>query len=198
VATESVVGDVQGFFHVRVLIGLVTGISITRLLAGLSRFVQHPRRNSIYPAHFLWVIYLLVFVIHFWWFQFGLATIPQWEYTEYAFVLSYAALIFFISTLLFPDQMDDYAGFEDYFHSRARWFYGLLAVVFLVDIADSLVKGIDHFRSLGVFYPIRQCLLAGLAVIGMFVSRRSFHIGFALFAILIEIWWISARFLRLD
>lgn len=193
-AEAIIVGDAQGFFHVRVVIGLVTGISITRLLAGLSRFVQHPGRNPIYPAHFLWVIYLLLFVTHFWWFQFGLATIPKWQYPEYAFVLTYAALIFFISTLLFPDQMDDYSGFEDYFHSRVRWFYGLLAAVFLVDIADSLIKGTDHFQSLGTYYALRQCLLAGLALIGVFVSNRTYHVGFALFAILLEVWWISARF----
>ena len=30
------------FFHMRVIVGVVTGLSPTRLLGGLARFVQHP------------------------------------------------------------------------------------------------------------------------------------------------------------
>jgi hypothetical protein len=29
------------FFHIRVIVGIVTGLSVTRLLTGLARFVQH-------------------------------------------------------------------------------------------------------------------------------------------------------------
>jgi len=32
------------FIHVRIIIGIVTGLSVTRLLTGLARFVQHPVR----------------------------------------------------------------------------------------------------------------------------------------------------------
>lgn len=191
-------GDVQGFGHVRIVIGLVTGLSVTRLLNGLARFVQHPGRTPIHPPHFLWVIFALLFVTHFWWFQFRLSTIAQWQYPQYAFVIGYASLIFFISALLFPDDMQEYAGFGDYFRSRARWFYGLLAAMFLVDIADSALKGTDHFRSLGTLYPARQVLLAGLAVVGMVVRREAYHVAFALAAIAIETWWILSHFILLD
>lgn len=197
-ATDLPVGDVQGFVHVRVVIGLVTGLAITRLLTGLARFVQHPGLTPIYAPHFLWVIYLLLFVTHFWWFQFSLSTITQWQYAEYAFVIFYAAIIFFIATLLFPDQMQDYSGYEQYFTSRARWFYGFLAAMFLIDIADSAIKGADHFRSMGWIYPWRQVGLAGLAIVGMFTTDRRFHIAFGLIAIIAEVWWISVRFVWLD
>lgn len=197
-ATDLPIGDIQGFVHVRVIIGLVAGLSVARLLNGLARFVQHPGRTPIYPAHLIWVLFLLLFVTHFWWFQFSLSAITRWEYPEYAFVILYAALIFFISALLFPDQMEEYSGFEQYFHSRARWFYGLLAAVFLIDIADSVTKGMAHFQTLGPMYPFRQLALAGLAVVAMFVADRRFHIAFGVVAIIIEVWWISARFLLLD
>jgi len=197
-AADLAIGDVQGFTHVRVVIGVVTGLSVTRLLAGLSRFVQHPGRDKIYPAHFIWVVFMLLFVTHFWWFQFGLSKIELWEYPEYVFIISYAALIFFISSLLFPETMGEYSGYKDYFHSRARWFYGLLAAMFLVDLADSLVKGLDHFYALGPFYPYRQCALAGLALIGAFVKSPFYHIGFGVFAIVAQIWWISVRFVLLN
>jgi hypothetical protein len=114
--------DPQGlhdqFFHVRVVIGLVAGLGITRLLSGLARFVQHPSRQQIYPVHLGWVCYILIAVMNFWWFEFGLGHVTEWTFPLYVFVIGYASLYFFISTLLFPDRMDDYAGFADYFHSR--------------------------------------------------------------------------------
>ena len=106
------------FFHVRVIIGIVTGLSMTRLLTGLARFVQHPSRGQIYPVHLGWAFFLLLAVMHFWWFEFGLGHLGLWSIGPYFFVISYAALYFFTCSLLFPDRMDEYAGFADYFHAR--------------------------------------------------------------------------------
>jgi len=33
---------VDTFFHVRILVGIITGLSMSRLLTGLARPVQHP------------------------------------------------------------------------------------------------------------------------------------------------------------
>lgn len=69
--------------------------------------------------------------MHFWWFEFGLKRIGVWTFEIYLFVISYAALFFFLGALLFPDRMDEYSGFAEYFHPRQKWFYGLLAALFL-------------------------------------------------------------------
>jgi hypothetical protein len=108
----------DAFFHVRIIIGLVAGLCITRLLTGLARFVQHPARPQIYPVHLGWVVFLLLAVMHFWWFEFGLERVGVWSFELYLFLVGYASLFFFTSTLLFPDKMDEYAGFADYFHAR--------------------------------------------------------------------------------
>ena len=187
------VGDPQGFAHVKVVIGLVTGLGMARLLNGLARFVQHPSRTAIHAPHLAWTVYLLLFATHFWWFAFGLSVIDRWTYPDYLFVTGYGAMIFFLSTLLFPDQMDDYAGFADYFRSRQRWFYGILALMFLTDMGDTALKGAAHFASFGPLYPLRQLLLAACAVAGMVVADRRYHLGFALGAIVAEIWWIAVR-----
>lgn len=191
---EHVTSHADAFVHAKVLIGLVTGLSITRLLAGLSRFVQHRGADGIFAPHLAWVGFMLLYVIHFWWFEFGLSAIGRWSFPEYAFVLGYAALNFFITTLLFPDRMDDYDGFEDYFMSRRRWFYGLLALVFMVDIADTLLKGWDNFAELGLVYPVRQALLTGLCGVGMVLRRPSAHLALAGLAIVAQFWWIITRY----
>jgi hypothetical protein len=54
------------FQHVRMIMGMVLGLSITRLLTGLVRIIQHPGQNRIYPVHIGWVITMLITLIHFW------------------------------------------------------------------------------------------------------------------------------------
>ena len=43
-----------------------------------------------------------------------------------------AVLALLLASLLFPDDMSDYDGYEDYFLSRRRWFFGLFATTFVV------------------------------------------------------------------
>lgn len=190
-------GDVpsaDAFFHVRVIVGIVTGLSVTRLLTGLARFVQHPGRERIYLVHLGWVLFLLLAVVHFWWFEFGYSRLEQWRFEVYFFVLFYAALIFFVCSILFPDRLEEYAGFADYFHSRQKWFYGLLGALFIVDMVDTALKGAEHFRSLGSEYPIRQTVLFALAVVAMFVNDRRYHAAFVCVALVAEVAWILLDF----
>lgn len=191
---QTMMHSADAYFHVRVLIGLVTGLGLTRLLTGLARFVQHPSRTQIHPPHLAWTLFMLIYIIHFWWFEFGLSIIDPWEFENYTFVIGYAALLFFITTLLFPDKMDDYSSFADYFASRRQWFYALLALVFVIDMLDTRVKGLTHFIALGPWYPIRQIGLALLCGVAIFARNPRLHLGFGLLAILAEVWWIATKF----
>ena len=182
------------FFHVRIIIAIVTGLSVTRLLTGLARFIQHPGQERIYFVHLGWVLFLLLAVIHFWWFEFGLSRVDRWTFEIYFFILCYAILFFVICVILFPDRMDDYSGYADYFHSRQKWFYGLLGGLFLIDLVDTALKGAAHFHALGAYYPARQGILFGLAVAAMFVAGRRYHAVFVAAALLAQVIWILSEF----
>lgn len=186
------------FFHIRVIVGIVTGLSVTRLLTGLARFVQHPSRDHIYLVHLGWALFLLLAIVHFWWFEFGLMHIEQWTFEIYFFVICYAALYFFTCSILFPDRMDEYSGFADYFHSRRKWFYGLLGGLFVVDLIDTAVKGTAHFQALGLEYPIRQAVLVAMAIAAMFIADRRYHAVFVSLGLIAEIYWILSQFEVLD
>lgn len=187
----------EQFFHVRVIIGIVTGLSLTRLLTGLARFVQHPNRERIYFIHIGWAFYLLLAVIHFWWFEFSLSRIPGWTFPVYFFVIFYAALFFFLCAILFPDSLNEYASFEDYFHSRQKWFYGLLALLFVVDIVDTSLKGVERLQAYGTEYLARQGLLIVLAVAAMFVRDWRYHGAFVAVGLIAQATWILRQFLVL-
>lgn len=182
------------FIHVRIIIGIVTGLSVTRLLTGLARFVQHPSRDRIYLVHLGWALFLLLAIVHFWWFEFGLQRIEIWTFEIYLFIICYAALFFFVCALLFPDRMDEYSGFAEYFHSRQKWFYGLLGALFLADLLDTAIKGAEHFSAFGIGYPIRQGVLFVLAIAAMFIADRRYHGAFVVVGLVAEVYWILSQF----
>ncbi|WP_223426579.1 hypothetical protein [Tateyamaria pelophila] len=192
------VTGLQEFFHVRIIIGLVTGLSVTRILTGLARFVQSPDRNRIYAPHLAWSGFLLLYVIHFWWLEFGLMFVPRWQFQNFLFIIGYAALIFFTAALLFPDQMEDSPSFSDYFHSRRSWFYGLLLAILAVDLADNSFHNAAHLKLLGWTYAARQTALIAFALIGLMSRRTGVHFGLALSAIFVELLWIVMRYRFLD
>ncbi|NYT85622.1 hypothetical protein [Pollutimonas harenae] len=176
--------------HIRIMLGVIMGLSLTRLLSGLARFVQHPGREPIYLVHLGWIIFLLSAVIHFWWFQFYLHNVSRWSFGLYLFLLCYSALYYFTCTLLCPDNTQEYVSFADYFHSRQKWFYGLLALLFAVDVVDTLWKGIDHFHELGTLYLVRQSMVIVLALLAMFIKHRAFHYAFVALILIVQVYWI--------
>jgi hypothetical protein len=173
---------------------MVLGLSLARLVNGLTRFVQHPGRDRIDPVHLGWTLFMLSAIVHFWWYEFGLANISRWTFELYFFVLLYAMLFVAVASLLFPDKMDEYDGFGDYFQSRRRWFYGLLTVLFLVDLIDTAVKGREHFESLGLEYPIRQALLAGGAILAMLWGNKRYQAVFVAATLVDQVIWIVRMF----
>ncbi len=163
------------YLHVRVIVSIILGLSIARLLNGVARFVQHPRRHRIWWTHLGWVAWMLLSVIGFWWWEFRLAEVPRWTFETYVFVALYASVYFLLCTLLFPDDIAEYSGFQDYFMSRRGWFFGLLAVSFLLDVVDTWLKGAQHFHALGLEYPVKIACSLVLCIVAMRTTDLRFH-----------------------
>jgi hypothetical protein len=156
---------------------MVAGLAVARLLSGVARIVQHPHRKTVDAVHLLWVLSVFLSVIHFWWWEFRLAQ-QTWTFVVYLFVVFYASLLYSLCALLLPEDMSDYADYRDYFLATRKWFFGLLAVVYLVDVIDTALKGRDYFLSLGPEYPARTLAYVALSLVAMFVAGRRFHIAF--------------------
>jgi hypothetical protein len=171
------------FNYVMVLASVIIGLGIAHLLQGVGGIVQHPHREKSYWVHLLWVAAVFLRAIFWWWFEFQLSKTPQWTFTLYLFVLAYAVLIYLWCALLFPRDLTGYEGFKDYFYSRRGWFFGLLLAGQAVDVADTLLKGWTHFRSLGASYPIGIGTLSILALIAMRTRSERFHGAFAILAV---------------
>ena len=182
------------FPHVRIVMGMVIGLGVTRLLSGLARIVQHPRQYPLDPVHLAWVASLLLTLIHFWWWEFGLFGIRHWTFEIYFFIVLYAVTLFLLCALLFPDSMEGYAGYEDYFYARRGWFFGLLAATYLFDVIDTLIKGEAHFARFGVEYLFRTPVFVLLCLIAIRTTDRRFHRAFIAFTLIYQISWILRLF----
>lgn len=178
------------FGHVRTIIGMVLALSLARLVNGLTRFVQHPGTIRVYPVHLGWVVFLLITIVHFWWYEFHLMLVPVWTFPLYGFLIFYTMVFAALTALLFPDQMTDYAGFEDYFKKRKRWFFGLLAFAAVLDVGDTLIKGGDYLQSLGTEYLIRQAAFVILSIAAMFITSGRVQLILVLAAIAYQVSWI--------
>lgn len=171
------------FNYVMVLASVIIGLGITHLLQGVGGIVQHPRRQKVYWVHLAWVAITFLRALFWWWFEFPLSKTTDWTFTLYLFVLGYAVLIYLWCALLFPRDLEGYAGYKDYFYSRSRWFFGLVLFGQAVDVADTLLKGLDHFRALGTSYVISIALVSLLLVIAMRTRNERYHGAFAVFAL---------------
>lgn len=182
------------YFHIRILIGVVVGLGVTRILSGLARIVQHPGHKPLYAPHLVWVLVILTSIVHFWWWEFELIRLAPFRFQFFGFVLFYAFLFYLLSSLLFPDDMSEYGSYEDYFLSRRRWFFGLFAATCVIDLADTLMKGRARLVELGLEYEIKQAVCIGLCLVAALTANRRFHLAFPVLYLAYYLTWIVRFF----
>ena len=174
----------EEFLHVRVIIGLILGLGLTHLIKGSVGFIQFPGRKKIYGIHLLWVFYMFLLLIHFWWWEFNLKMLAQWYFLDYFFIICYSLIFYMICAILYPDDLQGYDGYEDYFYSRKNWFFGLLILCFLADIIDTAIKGATYFNLLNTEYYIRTACHVILCLMAIKTKNRIFHTALPIIFIL--------------
>jgi hypothetical protein len=184
----------EAFPHIRIVMGMVVGLGVTRLLSGVARIVQHPTQYRLYPVHLAWAASVLLMLVHFWWWEFGLYGIAEWTFGIYLFIIGYAVLLFLLAALLFPDSMLDYSGYEDFFISRRAWFFGVMALTYLFDVVDTLIKGEAHFERFGNEYLIRTPLFVVLCIAAAWTPNRPFQAAFVAVTLVYQASWILRLF----
>jgi hypothetical protein len=166
--------------HAKVITAILVGFALTHLLGGVARLAQYPGKAPVYWVHLVWVTFAFFYVISFWWWEFGLERLTSWNFLLYVFVALYGVLLYLFCALLIPGDLTGYSGFKDYFYSRRRWLFGVLAAIFVVDFMDSMIKGGEHMRLLGSEYDVIEAASAICCIIAMKTTSARFHGAFAL------------------
>jgi len=182
--------DPNQFIHVRMVLSMVVSLSIARLLSGFARFAQHPGRLKAYGVHLLWALHMLILLIHFWWWEFALSRLGPWHFGQFAFVVGYSATLYLLCAILFPDDIAEYRGYRDYFMSRRKWFFGVMAIVLLLDVGDTWLKGVPYLRAQGPEYLVKTVVGVVFYVMAPFVDAPRFHVALVWTSLAYQAWWI--------
>ncbi|MET0581108.1 MAG: hypothetical protein ABWY48_03845 [Pseudoxanthomonas sp.] len=182
------------YIHVRILLGMIVGLGLTHLLRHLARLVERPKARRVYWVHLVWALFMFIYLLHFWWWEFYLSHRAHWNFNLYLFVTVYALLLYLLCALIFPESVDDYQDYRDYFYSRGHWFFGLLAVMFAVDVFDTFIKGADYYHRFGPEYLVRNICYIAASLVAMKTRNRHYHGAFAVAALLYELSWIVRRY----
>jgi hypothetical protein len=185
------------YLHVRVLLSMILGLGVAHLLRGVARIVQHPKKAKTYWVHLVWALFLFLYLIHFWWWEFSLQKVERWTFPLYFFIALYAILLYLLCSLLFADDMQDYEGYRDYFYSRRRWIFTLMAILFVADIIDTVIKGSAYRAKLGLTYDIRTAIYILLSILAIKIRSPRFHAAFAVFAVTVEVFYILKLYLTI-
>ena len=182
------------FPHVRIVMGTVIGLGLTRILLGTAGLVQHPTRARLSLIHLLWAASILFELILFWWWEFDLFQIPDWSFGVFFFLIIYSVTLFLLGALLFPDRVDDYDGYEDFFLKRRNWFFGLLAATFVLDTIDTLIKGGIYLERFNLGYFMQVPVGMVLCVIAWRSSDRRVHLAIVSIHIVYQFYLIGQFF----
>jgi hypothetical protein len=178
------------YLNVRVLLGIIVGLGLTHVLRHVARIIEHPGKHRVYWVHLVWVLSVFLFLLHFWWWEFRLSSMAQWTFEVYLFVALYALLLYLLCVFVFPESLEDYTGYRDYFYARRRWFFGTFALVYVVDLVDTWLKGSAYFEALGPEYLVRNLAHVALFLIAIATPRPGFHAALAVLVLLYQISWI--------
>jgi len=74
--------------------------------------------------------------------------------------------------------------------SRRKWFFGVMAFVLLLDVADTWLKGMPYLRAQGPEYLGKTALGVVLFAMAPFVESQRFHLTLVWASLVYQAWWI--------
>lgn len=182
------------YLHVRVLLGMIVGLGLTHLLRHVARIIETPSRHRIYWVHLVWVLSMFVYLLHFWWWQYRLASVGTWTFNLYLFVALYALLLYLLCALILPENLDQGVSYREYFYARRHWFFAVLALAYVADYADTWIKGAAYLHGFGLQYPLRNAAYVLASVLAMRTRKAWYHGAFAVAGLVFQLYWISHQF----
>jgi hypothetical protein len=135
--------QVASYQHVVVVMSIVLGLSLTQLLKGLAQLYRTRNRVRPYWLHTAWVVLLIFFSLLLWWLHWSYRSFEQWSFPLFLIYLSPMIVLYFLTSIVFPDPSDPVTSYKDYYYSNRVGFFGTFAVqVVLAHGAGMVVRGL--------------------------------------------------------
>jgi hypothetical protein len=163
---------VPAFQHLSVLVSIVVGMSMSQVLYGLGQLVRRRGSYKIDPLYILSNVIIILILVDSWWAAFSWHDVAGWSYRRTWFVMLNPLLVTMAAQLLPPDWDERPVDFHKNYYRNHRLIFGLLTFYPLIDMLDSGLKGVAHFKDLGAGYPITCTTMAVLCAGAALVKSR--------------------------
>jgi hypothetical protein len=163
---------VPAFQHLSVLVSIVVGMSMSQVLFGLGQLLRRRGSYKIDPLYILSNVIVLLVLVDSWWAAFSWHDMAGWSYRRTWFVMLNPLLVTMAAQLLPPDWDERPVDFHKTYYKNHRLFFGLLTFYPRIDMLDSGLKGVAHFKALGAGYPITCTTMSVLCAAAAFVRSR--------------------------
>src|SRR5437899_10494151 len=140
----------NAFEYLSVLISIVLAMGMTRVLAGVGEMMQARMHRGIYWVHVIWIVNLFIYHVFAWCSFYRWRNQQEWTFYLFVFVLISPTILYLASMLLFPREgsIDNSVDYKTHYYANHRAFFSIFSMFTVVDIADTLLKGIPHFPAL--------------------------------------------------
>jgi hypothetical protein len=148
------------FEYLSVLISIILALGMTRVLAGVGEMLQARGHRRIYWVHVIWIVNLFIYLVVAWWIFYRWRNQQEWTFFLFVFVLISPTLLYLASMLLFPREAstDELVDYKTHYYANHRAFFAVFSMFTVVDVVDTLLKGVPHFLALGKAYVISSML----------------------------------------
>ena len=103
-------------------------------------------------------------------------------------------MYFYLSVLLFPDEITEYGGIRTISCHDAFEFLGFVALTEALDQLDTWIKGAEHWWSLAPEYPARIIAFLVLCAVAARTRNLAFQSIFVLIGLLYEVSFVVRNF----
>lgn len=183
----------DAFSYVMVLVSIIIGLAITHILSALGGAIHRIRGYGppirLDPVYLLWVGGVFVWLVGFWWWEFKFSDLDiAWTIGLYLFIVFYAVILYLLTVVLVPSHMDEVQDFYEYFLNVRRWFFSLLLLTIVIDLADTFLKGKDW--GLRPEFLAQTLILLAVCLAGMLTERRRVQLVAALVVFLSQVGYL--------
>ena len=157
------------FSYLMVIPGVISALTLGRLLEGVSLRFRYYQKTKLYPIHFAWTAIVFVAQVQFWFVSFRWAEIsPNPSLPRYITFLVFPVLLYLAADVLMPKKVEDPStfSFRTHYFEHATAFFGICCVAILsVIVLGGLlcirdwITWHNAFRVLGVVVTLLLALV---------------------------------------
>jgi len=169
------------FEYLGVFISVIVGLAVAHIIRSVVTILLNRKKIELYWPHSIWCLNILLYLVNFWWFVFYWSRLQFWNYYLFLLLIFYAILLSLLSLIILPERISKGYNFKDHFYSWRKWFFGLLTIIWFIDMAETYLKHSTGVREMHPFYLPFNFVIIILSVTGILTDNKKFHGFFTLF-----------------